>query len=153
MDELEELALLIKASQRELERRTNDAMAPLGLTAAQADALHVIALAGPLTLKDLGSVLIAEAGHPSRLVERLVERNLVERRPVDGDRRQAELALTREGEKLHRKVEEARASLFALARSLLGDQDVAGAVELLRDLNEHSSFAELLARRRRLSDG
>ena len=152
MDELEELALLIKASQRELERRTNQAMEPLGLTAAQADALHVIALAGPLTLKDLGSVLIAEAGHPSRLVERLVERDLVERRPVDGDRRQAELALTREGKKLHRKVEEARASLFGLARSLLGDQDVAGAVALLRDLNEHSSFAELLARRRRLSD-
>ena len=151
MDELEELALLIKARQRELERRTNEAMAPLGLTAAQADALHVIALAGPLTLKDLGKVLIAEAGHPSRLVERLVERKLVERRPVDDDRRRAELTVTAQGARVHRDVEKARQDLFKLARALLGDRDVTGAVALLRDLNEHSSFAELLAQRRRLA--
>ena len=73
MDPLFEFALSVKAIQRELERRMNDAMAPLGLTAAQADALVVIGQAGPLSLKDLGELLIAEAGHPSRLVDRLVD--------------------------------------------------------------------------------
>ena len=81
MDPLFELALSVKAMQRELERQMNDAMSPLGLTAAQADALVVIGQAGPLSLKALGELLIAEAGHPSRLVDRLVDAGLVERRP------------------------------------------------------------------------
>src|SRR4051812_50070774 len=73
VDPLFEFGLLIKAGQRDLERRANDAMRPLGLTGAQADALSVIRQAGPLSLKELGELLIAEAGHPSRLVDRLVE--------------------------------------------------------------------------------
>jgi len=73
--------------QRELERRINEAMQPLGLTAPQADAIVVIGDAEPLSLKELGELLIAEAGHPSRLVDRLVEGGLVERRIPKGDRR------------------------------------------------------------------
>src|SRR4051794_41910692 len=71
MDPLFEFGLLIKAGQRDLERRANETMRPLGLTGAQADALTVIGQAGPLSLKELGELLIAEAGHPSRLVDRL----------------------------------------------------------------------------------
>ena len=74
----------IKAAQRELERRQNEAMRPLGLTGAQADALVVIGQAGPLSLNELGDLLIAEAGHPSRLVDRLVEAGFVERRASTG---------------------------------------------------------------------
>src|SRR5918998_3877643 len=85
-----EFALLIKAIQRELERQTNEAMRPLGLTGAQADAISVLAQAGPLSLKDLGDLLIAEARHPSRLVDRLVEAGLVQRRAATADRRRVE---------------------------------------------------------------
>src|ERR687896_403367 len=119
VDPLFELALMVKAGQRELERRMNDAMRPLGLTAAQADALTVIGQAGPLSLKELGELLIAEAGHPSRLVDRLVEAGLVERRPAADDRRQIELSLTRKGRELAGRVEEARGGLFELARTLI----------------------------------
>src|SRR6266545_7447800 len=97
MDPVIELAISIKAAQRELERRANEAMRPLGLTGAQADALTLIGQAGPLSLKELGDLLIAEAGHPSRLVDRLVEADLVERRPADEDRRRIELSLTAKG--------------------------------------------------------
>src|SRR5436853_335321 len=48
MDPLFELALGLKAVSRELERLANEAMRPLGLTGAQADALVVIGQAGPL---------------------------------------------------------------------------------------------------------
>ena len=74
-----EFALAVKAIQRELERQTNDVMRPLGLTGAQADALAVIGQAGPLSLQQLGDLLIAESGHPSRLVDRLVGAGLVNR--------------------------------------------------------------------------
>ena len=103
VDPLFEFALIVKAAQRELERRINAAMAPLGITAAQADALVVIGQAQPLALKDLGELLIAEAGHPSRLVDRLVEAGLVERRAIEGDRRSHALHLTGKGQDLARQ--------------------------------------------------
>jgi MarR family transcriptional regulator, organic hydroperoxide resistance regulator len=152
VDPLFELALLLKASQRELERRVNDAMRPLGLTGPQADALVVIGQAEPLSLRELGDLLIAEAGHPSRLVDRLVEAGLVERRAAGDDRRRVELSLTARGRRLAKRVVAARDGIFELARELIGDRDVGPALELLRDLNQYSAFADLLARRRELAE-
>src|SRR5688500_2753385 len=114
----------IKAARRELERRQNEAMRPLGLTAAQADALVVIGQAGPLSLNELGELLIAEAGHPSRLVDRLVEAGLVERRPATDDRRRVELTLTARGRKLQKRILASRESVLELGRAIVGDRDL-----------------------------
>jgi DNA-binding MarR family transcriptional regulator len=150
VDPLFELALMVKAGQRELERRMNDAMRPLGLTAAQADALTVIGQAELLSLKELGELLIAEAGHPSRLVDRLVEAGLVERRAADDDRRRNELSLTQRGRRLEKRVLAARESVLQLGRELVAGRDLRPALELLRDLLQYSAYAELVARRRQL---
>ena len=150
MDPLLEFALCVKAIQRELERQTNEVMRPLGLTAPQADALVVIGQAGPLSLKELGDLLIAEAGHPSRLVDRLVEAGLVERRPADEDRRRVVLSLTSRGRRLEKRVLEAREGILELARELVGARDLSPVLELLRDLVQYTQFAELIARRREL---
>jgi DNA-binding MarR family transcriptional regulator len=150
MDSLFEFALLLKAIQRELERQMNDAMRPLGLTAAQADALSVIGQAGPLSLKELGELLIAEAGHPSRLVDRLVEADLVARRAGGDDRRRVELSLTAQGRRLEKRIDATRQRFLNLAREVLGDRDLEPALRLLRDLLQYTSFAELVARRREL---
>jgi DNA-binding MarR family transcriptional regulator len=153
MDPLFEFALSVKAIQRELERRINDAMSPLGLTAAQADALVVIGLAGPLSLKELGELLIAEAGHPSRLVDRLVDAGLVERRPARDDRRRVELSLTRRGRGLQKRIERAREEVLELARELIGARDLGPALEVIRELVQFTAYGELIARRGELLDG
>jgi DNA-binding MarR family transcriptional regulator len=150
VDPLFELGLSIKAMQRELERQTNDAMRPLGLTAAQADALVVIGQAGPLSLKDLGELLIAEAGHPSRLVDRLVEAGLVERRTGGDDRRRVELSLTRRGHALEERILRAREEVLQLARELIGDRDLGPALDVIRELVQFTPYAELIARRKEL---
>jgi MarR family transcriptional regulator, organic hydroperoxide resistance regulator len=150
VDPLFELALMVKAGQRELERRMNDAMRPLGLTAAQADALAVIGQAGPLSLRELGELLIAEAGHPSRLVDRLVEADLVERRRAEDDRRRIELSLTQRGRRLEKRIATARDGVLQLGHELVGDRDLRPALELLRDLLQYSAYAELVIRRRQL---
>jgi DNA-binding MarR family transcriptional regulator len=150
VDPLLELALLVKAGQRELERRMNDAMRPLGLTAAQADALVVIGQAEPLSLKDLGELLIAEAGHPSRLVDRLVEAGLVERRAAGDDRRRVELSLTSRGRRLEKRILAAREEVLELGRELIGDRDLGPALDLMRDLVQYTPFAALILRRREL---
>ena|SRR5579863_2315066 len=152
MDPLFEFALLLKAIQRELERRINEAMDPLGITAAQADALLVIGQAQPLSLKDLGDLLIAEAGHPSRLVDRLVDAGLVRRRVSSVDRRQVELSLTSHGRRLARRVSVARSSVSDMARQLIGDLDLDPTLELLRGLSRYTSYGELIQRRRELPE-
>jgi DNA-binding MarR family transcriptional regulator len=152
MDPLFEFALLIKAGQREFERRANEAMKPLGLTGAQADAITVIGQAGPLSLKELGELLIAEAGHPSRLVDRLVEAELVERRPADDDRRRIVLSLTAKGKRTEKKVARARDQVVEAGHVLIGERDLEPALELMRELIQFSPHAELVARRRELLD-
>jgi DNA-binding MarR family transcriptional regulator len=153
VDPLFEFALAVKAIQRELEHQANAAMRPLGLTAAQADALLVIGQAGPLSLGELGDLLIAESGHPSRLVDRLVGAGLVERRPAESDRRRVELSLTPRGRNLERRAAAAREQLFDAARAAVGERDLAPALELLRELLPYTQFAELIDRRLRLQAG
>jgi DNA-binding MarR family transcriptional regulator len=125
-------------------------MRPLGLTAAQADALLVIGQAGPLSLNELGELLIAEAGHPSRLVDRLVEADLVQRRAAEDDRRRVELSLTPRGRRLQKRILAARESVLELGRALVGDRDLEPTLELFRELLKVTPFAELIERRRRL---
>ena len=150
VDPLFELGLSIKALQRELERQANEAMHPLGLTGAQADAIVVIGQAGTLSLKELGELVIAEGGHPSRLVDRLVEADLVERRAAGDDRRRIELRLTAKGRRLQRRALAVRARLLATGHEAIGDRDLEPALALLRELLQLTSFAELVDRRREL---
>jgi MarR family transcriptional regulator, organic hydroperoxide resistance regulator len=151
VDPLFEFALSVKALQRELERGSNELMKPLGLTGPQADALVVIGQAEPIALKDLGRLLIAEAGHPSRLVDRLVEAALVERETAEDDRRRVELRLTRTGRRLARRVEKVRQDLFDASRPHLDETRLAAATVVLRQLLEGTPAAELIERRRRLA--
>jgi MarR family transcriptional regulator, organic hydroperoxide resistance regulator len=152
VDPLFELALSIKAIQRELERWMNEALRPLGITAAQADALVVIGQAQPVSLKELGDLLIAEAGHPSRLIDRLVEAGLVARRPAGEDRRRVELRLTPRGRRLAKRVTEARQAVMELGREAAGGHDLTSVLELLRELLDGTPYGELIARRRELPD-
>jgi DNA-binding MarR family transcriptional regulator len=152
VDPLFEFALSVKAVQRQLERWINEAVRPLGITAAQADALVVIGSAQPISLKELGELLIAEAGHPSRLVDRLVEAELVRRRPASEDRRRIELSLTARGRRLERRVGAAREAVMQLGREVVGERDLMPALELLRELLAGTPYGELIARRRELLD-
>ena len=152
MDPLYELALSVKAGTRELDRRIGELMRPLGLTAHQADALYVLGKAEPISLKSLGEMLIAESGHPSRLVDRLVDAGLVERVPAEDDRRRVILTLSAEGRRLNKAIRKVRAEFFEFARSLIGDVDVDATLHLFRELLQYSEYKELIERRRALED-
>ena len=152
VDPLFEFALSIKAVHRELDRRINEALSPLGITAAQADALTVIGQAEPLSLGDLGDLLIAEGGHPSRLVDRLVAADLVERRPAQDDRRRIELSLTPRGRRLEKRVTAARQGIMDLARELVPQRELERTLAFLREVLPYTAFAELVEGRRRLAE-
>ena len=60
VDDFVTFALVIKALDRELHRRVNEAMLPLGITGPQSEAITVIGQAGRLSLKQLGESFQAE---------------------------------------------------------------------------------------------
>ena len=104
MNSIEELRYLILAAQREGDRLLSVALAPLGITTSQAEVLRVLYDYAPLSLIELGERLICEMGSPSRLVNTLVEKNLVERLPSQSDRRMVKLSLTISGHQLTEQI-------------------------------------------------
>jgi DNA-binding MarR family transcriptional regulator len=141
-----EFAVAVKAVHREIERRMNDALRPLGVTAAQADVILALRQTGPLSLKELGDLLVAEAGHPSRLVDRLVEAGLVERQTATGDRRRVELSLSSRGRRLEKRITRARQPVIDNGYELLGGRDLAPALDALHALLRDSPLRDTIAR-------
>ena len=68
----EHLRYLVLAAQREGNRMFAAALRPLNLTPAWAEALSVLDKREPLTIRELGLLLVCEGEHPSRLVNRMV---------------------------------------------------------------------------------
>lgn len=110
MRRAERIRYLVLAAQREGNRALTSQLKPLGLSPAQSEVLRILGDHEPLALTGLGRLLVCESGtNPSRLVDRLVDSGLVERRGADDDRRQVTLSLTaagREHELLVRAIED-----------------------------------------------
>ena len=74
------------------------ALRQVGLNAAQREVLEVARQHSPLTLAELGRLLVCQVGSPSRLVDGLVRRGLIDRHVDSGDKRVVMLSLTPAGE-------------------------------------------------------
>ncbi|WP_249011566.1 MarR family winged helix-turn-helix transcriptional regulator [Conexibacter sp. DBS9H8] len=135
MEPIEEFRYLILAAQREGARALTLALAPVGLTPAQAEALSVLADAErPLSVKEIGSRLVCEGGSPSRLMSTLAQKGLVESAVGATDRRTTVLSLTAKGIDAARAVGEAEANLSAALGALLDDGQLATVLPVLRGL-------------------
>jgi DNA-binding MarR family transcriptional regulator len=132
VDDVTDFAQAIKAAHREVMRRGNEAVRPLGLTAAQAEAVAIIAADEPLALHELGGRIVAESGHPSRLVDRLVAAGLVERRVAADDRRRVELTLSAKGRELVPRLEVAYREMVQAAAADLAGHELGAATAALR---------------------
>ena len=151
LEPFEELSLLIKAVYRETQRQLTEAFHDLGITPAQAEVLLVLYQAEPMSLGELGDYLIAEGGHPSRLVDRLVQSGDVERRSAVDDRRRLELLLTDQGLLLAQQVMAVKQKLLAVANPLMAQHDLAPMKQLLEAYLQKSRWAKTVERRRQLA--
>ncbi|WP_315552252.1 MarR family transcriptional regulator [Microbacterium aurum] len=106
---------------------------PLGLTCVQAEALMVLHELGPATLGELSAHLVAESGHPSRLISRLVHAGLVKRESSPKDGRAIVLHLTDQGRTLASQAREAREPLLNDFARRYGGK-LAEATNLIRDI-------------------
>jgi MarR family transcriptional regulator, organic hydroperoxide resistance regulator len=90
----EHLRYLVLAAQREGNRMFAAALKPLGLTPAWAEAISVLDEREPLTIRELGLLLVCEGEHPSRLVNRMVSAGLLTTEPSPADDRARWIRLT-----------------------------------------------------------
>ncbi|WP_329561228.1 MarR family winged helix-turn-helix transcriptional regulator [Kitasatospora sp. NBC_01266] len=142
-----ELRYLILAAQREGSRRLGEALRHLGLTPAQAEVLDVLAAHGPITLAALGRMLVCEQGSPSRLVDSLVQRDLVSRTPHHQDKRAVLIELTRSGGSLATRLDEATDRLTDDIAGRLPAEDVDRLIGLLHALLDGTHGDHVIRRR------
>jgi DNA-binding MarR family transcriptional regulator len=143
----EELRYLVLAAELEGKRLLAQQLRPLGLTPSQAEVLRVLADNAPLSLNGLGLLLVCESGSsPSRLVDRIVARGLVDRRPATTDGRAVELTLTPEGERLSLEVAAIEEAMYATIDALAGP-DIGVTLDFLRAFIDGSPSGQALTRR------
>src|SRR6185369_14391199 len=148
MRPVEELRYLILAVQREGNRQLAQALRPHGVTPAQAEVLRLLQERQPLTLSGLGELLVCESGtNPSRLVDRLVAADLVNRVPGEFDRRQVELTLTAAGQRLARRVAGIEDEIHRQLEKAGSARELSAVIGYLRKLADDSPAGQAVALR------
>ena len=113
--QISERVAMGRALWRELVIGFASQLGELRLGFTQLAALYVLADGQTTTVADLADALGRSPSATSRLVDGLVRRRLVERRPETEDRRQRTLWLTQRGQAVLRVVDRARADQFLSA--------------------------------------
>jgi DNA-binding MarR family transcriptional regulator len=113
--QISERVAMGRALWRELVVGFASQLGELRLGFTQLAALYVLADGRTTTVSDLADALGRSPSATSRLVDGLVRRRLVERRPETEDRRQRTLRLTQRGHAMLRVVDRARADQFLSA--------------------------------------
>ena len=103
----------------------------------------------PLTVKELGDLLVCESSHPSRLVERMVRAGLVERAASSVDTRAVELRLSTAAQDLVPQVRVIEDALYDFIDATLPEAAVATVIETLGTVVSGSPSGAALERRRR----
>lgn len=135
-----ELRHLVLAAQREGNRELAKLLAPMDLSPSQGEVIRVIADFGPLSLKRLGALIICETGSPSRLVDSLVRRGIVQREISAEDKRSVLLSLTDLGVEKNIEVSNAERTLDAYAEAMFTSEEKAVlAIAFRRFLGETAS--------------
>lgn len=142
-----ELRYLVLAAQREGNRALNRQLAEIGLTASQFEIILVLSQYGPITLKELGELIVCETASPSRIVDTLVRRGLVERSIHATDRRAVALQLTEEGHDLVPQLSAIDRAMDEGARAMFTSSEMMGLVSALRTYLEGTESGAVLDRR------
>ena len=145
----EEIRYLILAAQREGNRQLAHALQPLGLTPSQAEVVRLVADFQPLSMTELGGLLVCESGtNPSRLVDRLVGKGLLERTMDLNDRRAVKLTLTAGGRLVAARIAEVEVTMYAMIEARIADENTDALVRCLRSLVEGQPSSEAIQRRK-----
>ncbi len=135
------LFTVLSRAHASLMEKSQENVARYGLTHGQFAVLEVLYHRGPLLQGDIQSRILASSGGITYLVDRLVERELVERRESPEDRRARYAALTAEGIAFMDRIFPEHARCLAQASAGLTPQEQRQAIELLKALGKGAQEA------------
>jgi DNA-binding MarR family transcriptional regulator len=138
---------IILAAQRFGNRLLNELLKEAGLTSSQAEVLRVLNNWKNLSLKELGQLLICEAGSPSRLIERMCKDGLVEKIPDPQDSRYIVLQLTALGQEKAQFVQTIETHMYEHLTDVYSEDELESVCTLLLRLLKDQSVYETLQKR------
>jgi DNA-binding MarR family transcriptional regulator len=134
---------LLYFGHAQLTRSVDDGLAAQGLGRAHHRALYFIARKPDLTVSELLSLLTITKQSLGRVINELTERNLVETRAGERDRRQRLLRLTKEGARMESDLFEAVRVKMSAAYARAGQAAVAGYWAVLEGMVPDDKLAEI----------
>lgn len=141
----ETIRSLFRSAENLASRRMTHLLAPLGITLNQSEVLLVLDKHAPLSLKDLGDLLICEEKSLSRLVQSLIKKDLVAAQANQADKRSRLLSLTDKGKALIEPTKQKKAQFDA--ELLAKDYDLETLLVTLQNFVEGSFYEEKLRKR------
>lgn len=144
---IQAIRYMIIAMEREGGRQFQEMLKPIGVTGTQAEAIRVLHEYGPLSLKELGALLICEGGSPSRLVDTLVKEGHAIRSTAEYDRRAVTIMLSERGIHIATEINKAETAMYRNLLSQIPDEYVNEAYHALKQIVENHPMGEKLIKR------
>ncbi len=133
-DDALKLWVVLARAYNAVNRLTRADITRYGLTEGEFAVLEALFHKGPLLQGDVQRRVLVSSGGITYLVDRLVDRGLVERQPCPEDRRAIYAALTDEGRQLLERIFPTHAAAIERAVSGLDEKERRSAIALLRKL-------------------
>lgn len=133
------LLVVLSRAHNAIQAHLQANVASHGLTITEFAILEVLYHKGPLLLGEVQRRILVSSGGVTYLVDRLVEKGLVERRECPQDRRARYAALTSEGEELIGRIFPEHARCVGRALSGLDPAEQRTAIALLRTLGRSAA--------------
>ncbi|MBY7141881.1 MarR family transcriptional regulator [Virgibacillus sp. NKC19-3] len=142
LKEAEKFRYLILAVQRQGNKLFKEYLKEIGVTPSQAEVISILKNKENMTLKDLGRLLICEEGSPSRLVERMVKDQLIERVRDENDSRFIRLVLTSLGHEKYSLIIKAEANMYTLLQQIYTKDELQVSNQILSKLLIDTPFEQ-----------
>jgi MarR family transcriptional regulator, 2-MHQ and catechol-resistance regulon repressor len=133
------LWVVLSRAHAAVELRAREQVATHGLTLPEFGVLEALHHKGPMLLGELQRKILVSSGGITYVVDRLEAKKLVERTASPDDRRARFASLTRDGERLIKRIFPEHAAVIEQTVSTLAADDQRTAVRLLRDLGKGAS--------------
>lgn len=150
--EAERFRYFILAAQRVSQRQMKEYMRTIDLTPSQSEVIRVLEQWQPISLKDLGSLLICETGSPSRLIDRMAEDGLVNKVVNPDDARYVLLQLTAKGLGKAQQIKAFEEKLYKNLESLFTNGELAAVGSALEKMLSRFPIAETLRNRKLIAE-
>ena len=120
----ESLHYLIMANQMLVQKALLEKLKGTGLTIGQPKILDYLNEHNGSNQKEIAKACFLEAGSLTAILNKMEEKNLIERRMLNGNRRSFHIFLTEEGKEKQRLVNEAFAEIEESALSNFSDREI-----------------------------